>query len=112
MGRRGAHDPSAHQLQPRHHQEEPLVPSSDPLAERPPLLPPCPFFRSEHVRLVEQALIDAPADGMTGRQVWEATDRAVPENTTHLILDEMANKELVEREWVRPRWTHALPKPR
>ena len=57
-----------------------------------------PFFRPEHVRLVEEALSEGPADGMTGRQVWDATDRAVPEHTTHLILGEMERKGLVERE--------------
>ena len=56
------------------------------------------IFQPEHVRLVEQALIEGPAEGMTGKQVWEATNRAVPEHTAHLILQEMANKGLAERE--------------
>ena len=30
---------------------------------------------SEHVRLVELALSEGPEDGMTGKQVWEATER-------------------------------------
>ena len=55
------------------------------------------FFRPESVRLVEQALIEGPAEGMTGKQVWEATNRAVPEHTAHLILQEMVSKGLVER---------------
>ena len=35
---------------------------------------------------------------MTGKQVWEATDRAVPEHTVHLILGQMAHEGLVESE--------------
>ena len=35
---------------------------------------------------------------MTGKQVWEATERAVPERAAHLILQEMASKGLVERK--------------
>ena len=35
---------------------------------------------------------------MTGKQVWEATERAVPEHTVHLILQEMASKGLAERK--------------
>lgn len=31
------------------------------------------IFRPESVRLVEQALIEGPTEGMTGKQVWEAT---------------------------------------
>ena len=57
-----------------------------------------PIFLPEHVRLLEQALNGGPEAGMTGRQVWEETDGAVPEHTTHLILGEMASKGLVERE--------------
>ena len=56
------------------------------------------IFRPESVRLVEQALIEGPTEGVTGKQVWEATDRAVPERAVHLILQEMASKGLVERE--------------
>ena len=56
------------------------------------------FFRPEHVRLVEHALNDGPEDGMTGRQAWEATMRAVPEHTVRLILSELVHKGLVERE--------------
>ena len=55
------------------------------------------LFRPAHVRLVEQALLEAPTEGMTGKQVWEATNRAVPEHTAHLILQEMASKGLAER---------------
>ena len=40
----------------------------------------------ESVRLVEQALLEGPAEGMTGNQVWEALDRAVPEHTVRLML--------------------------
>ena len=50
------------------------------------------LFRPEHVRLVEQALNEGPETGMTGKQVWEATDRAVPEHTAHLILGEMGTR--------------------
>ena len=57
-----------------------------------------PIFQPEHVRLVEHALNDGPKEGMTGRQVWDAVDRMVPEHTVHLILREMAHKGLVERE--------------
>ena len=56
------------------------------------------LFRPESVRLVEQALLEGPAEGMTGREVWEATDRAVPEHTVRLMLGEMVHKGLVERE--------------
>ena len=56
------------------------------------------IFRPESVRLVEQALLAGPSEGMTGREVWEATNRAVPEHTAHLILQEMASKGLVERK--------------
>ena len=31
---------------------------------------------------------------MTGKEVWEATDRMVPEHTVHLILGQMAHKGL------------------
>ena len=48
-----------------------------------------PIFQPEHVRLVEQALLKGPAEGMTGRQAWEATGRAVPEHTVHAILSEL-----------------------
>ena len=56
------------------------------------------IFQPEHVRLVEQALLKGPAEGMTGRQAWEATGRAVPEHTVHLILGEMIHRGLAERE--------------
>ena len=56
------------------------------------------IFRPEHVRLVEQALLEGPENGSTGKQVWDALDRAVPEHTVHLILGEMAHKGLVERK--------------
>ena len=56
------------------------------------------LFRPESVRLVEQALNDGPEAGMTGRQVWQATDRAVSELTVRLILGEMERTGLVERE--------------
>ena len=56
------------------------------------------IFRPESVRLVEQALLAGPTEGMTGKQVWEATDKAVPERAVHLILQEMASKGLVERK--------------
>ena len=55
------------------------------------------LFRPEHVRLVEQALLEGPETGSTGGQIWDAVDRAVPEHTVHLILGEMAGKGLVER---------------
>jgi len=55
------------------------------------------IFRPEHVRLVEQALLEGPAEGSTGKQVWDAVDRAVPEHTVHLILGDMVSKGLVER---------------
>ena len=60
------------------------------------------FFRVEHVRLVEHALNDGPEGGMTGKQVWEATDRTVPEHSVHVILSELVHKGLVERK-SRPR---------
>ena len=56
------------------------------------------IFQPKSVRLVEQALLEGPAGGMTGKQVWEAVDRAVPERAVYLILLEMASKGLVERE--------------
>ena len=55
------------------------------------------IFQPEHVRLVEAALSNGPEDGMTGKQVWDAVDRAVPEDTVHLILGEMAHRGLVDR---------------
>ena len=54
------------------------------------------LFRPESVRLVEQALLEGPAEGMTGKQVWEATNRAVPEHTAHLILQDMASGGVAE----------------
>ena len=48
--------------------------------------------RAESVRLVEQALTEGPAEGMTGKQVWEAIDRTVPEHTVRLMLGEMVHK--------------------
>ena len=62
-----------------------------------------PIFQPEHVRLVEHALTDGPEEGMTGKQVWNATMRAVPEHTVHLILREMSHKGLVQRESI-PKW--------
>ena len=56
------------------------------------------IFQPEHVRLVEAVLSAGPDEGMTGRQVWEAVDRAVPEQTVHLILGDMVHKGLVERD--------------
>ena len=56
------------------------------------------IFQPEHVRLVEAALNDSPDQGMTGKQVWEAVDRAVPEHTVHVILGQMVHKGLVEAE--------------
>ena len=56
------------------------------------------ILRPESVRLVEQALVDGPAEGMTGKEVWDATNRVVPEHTAHLILQEMVSKGLVERK--------------
>ena len=55
------------------------------------------LFRPEHVRLVEKVLLEGPKEGSTGKQVWNATDRAVPEHTVYLILSEREHRELVER---------------
>ena len=55
------------------------------------------IFRPEHVRLVGQTLLQGPESGSTGKQVWDAVDRAVPEHTVHLILGDLASKGLVER---------------
>ena len=63
-----------------------------------PYLGKMSIFQPEHVRLVEAALNDGPDEGMTGKQVWDATDRAVPELTVHLILREMVHKGLMESE--------------
>ncbi len=46
------------------------------------------FFRVEHVQLVERALNAGPPEGMTGRQLWDAVDRDVPEHSVHLILSQ------------------------
>ena len=56
------------------------------------------IFRPEQVRLVEQALLEGPENGSTGKQVWDAVDHAVPEHTVHLILGGMVHTGLVERE--------------
>ena len=56
------------------------------------------FFRVEHVQLVERALNAGSREGMTGRQVWDAVDRDVPEHSVHLILSQMVHEGLVERE--------------
>ncbi len=55
-------------------------------------------FRPNHIHLVEQALHAGPSEGMTGKQVWEATDRAVPERIVHLILGDMVHRGVAERE--------------
>ena len=61
------------------------------------------IFQPKHVRLVEAALNEGPDEGMTGKQVWVAVDRAVPEHTVHLILREM----VLKRWWSASR----LPRP-
>ena len=55
------------------------------------------IFRPEHIRLVEQALLQGPENGSTGKQIWDAVDRAVPDHAVHLILGDMVSKGLVER---------------
>ena len=44
------------------------------------------IFSPEHIRLVEQTLIEGPAEGMTGRQVWEALARTVPDPDAFPLL--------------------------
>jgi len=56
------------------------------------------IYTPESVRSVKQALIEAPAEGMSGKQVWEAIEGAVPEHTVHLILQDLAREGLVARE--------------
>jgi len=55
-------------------------------------------YPPETVRRVKQALIEGPAEGMTGREIWEATKGAAPEHTIHLILQDLARVRLVARE--------------
>lgn len=65
----------------------------------PPLIaqyPPMTIFQPHHIRLVEQALRRAP-EGMTGKEVWEATDRVIPERTVHLILGDLVHDGKAER---------------
>ena len=52
------------------------------------------IFRPQHIRLVEQALLQGPENGSTGKQIWDAVDRAVPEHAVHLILGDMVSKGL------------------
>ena len=54
-------------------------------------LAPMSIFQSDRVCLVEQALLEGPENVSTGKQVWDAVDRVVPEHTGHLILGDMAN---------------------
>ena len=56
------------------------------------------IFRPEQVSLVEEALRRGPEEGVTGKQMWAALGRAVPEHTVHLILQDMASKGRAHRE--------------